>query len=140
MKHDDLSIILYCQQGKRALNERQIEELYGDGRYVPHDDILRMRPLNDMFAMAEACLIADAIDILELKKDSYGEEYSATAAIDDVQAAVREIHVSGLLHSHIINAPAKYISVTPQVKELFCLLKSSGKQLFLCTNRYNEIL
>lgn len=86
-------------RGRKSLSLSEIEQIYGDSRHISQDELqTQMRPLNDLFSMAEACLIADAIHIFEHKKDFYGEMYDPLTVIDDVQSAIREVHSSGSLH------------------------------------------
>lgn len=63
----------YVYRGRKALTAGLIEETYGEFGHVTTGEIASMRPLNDMFAMAEACLIADTMHILDSKQDQYGE-------------------------------------------------------------------
>jgi len=93
-----------------------------------------MRPVNDLFSTAEACLISDAIDAFEVQKKDSGEVYSAEAIVDDVQAAVRDVHVNGVLHDIVMSDFPKYVKPSKNILKMLKYLKSSGKQLFLCTN------
>lgn len=124
----------YVYKGRKALAVHEIEELYGDGRHISYDDFLRMRPLNDMFSMAEACLIADTIHIVEEQGEGFA--YSPTNVVDDVQAAIGEVHIHGSMHEEVLKNPDLYINPIPELSRLLQHLRSSGKQLFLCTNRY----
>ena len=51
-----------------------------------------MRPLNDLFALSEACLLAD---VIQLAADS-GRPFDAAAIGDDVSKAVGWAHLSGV--------------------------------------------
>jgi hypothetical protein len=90
-------------KGKSSLSEEAIESLYGESRHISYGELNdQFRPLNDLFAMAEGCLIADAIEQFERKRDSYGELYSPAAVVDDVQAAIGEVHRSGAMHNRYL--------------------------------------
>lgn len=72
--------------------------------------------------------------MFEKKRDQYGEEYSAGAVVDDVQAAIREVHVSGAMHSRVVGNMEKYIIPSPDLAHTLQHLRRGGKDLFMCTN------
>ena len=94
-----------------------------------------MRPINDLFSTAEACLISDAIDAFETEKlnatggvgISSGEAYCAASVIDDVQSAIREVHISGQMHDTILLDLPRYIDPKGDILKLLLHLRSSGK-------------
>ena len=122
-------------KGKKPLSPSEIEGIYGESRHIAQNEISQLRPLNDQFAMAEACLIADSIDQFEHKNKIYGEPYSPAAVVDDVKSAIEEVHLSGSLHKCITLDLEKYILPSPKLLQLLDHLKSADKSLFLCTNR-----
>jgi HAD superfamily 5'-nucleotidase-like hydrolase len=125
----------YAYKGKRLVTSEEMERFYGPSRHIPYNDLVQLRPLNDMFSIAEACLIADAMETFEYIHEKKGELYSPTAIIDDVQAAIREVHVSGLMHNAVINDLDRFVNYNPLLPDLLNHLKQGGKKLFLCTNR-----
>jgi hypothetical protein len=126
----------YAYKGKRPITGTEMEEFYGTSRHLPYNDLIQLRALNDMFSLAEACLIADAMEIFEHRKKHKGELYSPSALIDDIQAAVREVHVSGMMHNAVIADLDRFVNSNDQLPELLTHFKEGGKKLFLCTNRY----
>jgi hypothetical protein len=64
----------------------------------------------------------------------YGEAYTPSDVIDDVQTAIKDVHVSGMLHNTVMADLDRYINPSPDLPRLFNHLKDSGKKLFLCTN------
>ncbi len=116
------------------MTHSEMEDFYGASRHIPFGDMSKMRPLHDLFSMAEACLIADCIEIFEQIKRTRGEAYSASAIIDDVQAAIRDVHVSGEMHNAVIQDLDRFVKLNPLLPDLLLHLKRSGKRLFLCTN------
>lgn len=124
----------FAFRGRKRLTAEQIEDFYGEFRTISTGYRAQMKPLNDMFAMAEACLISDVTYILDQKKDSYGEEYSAEAVVEDVLAAIREVHMSGAMHSAVMEDPVRYIKPSPHLFAMLTRFQKAGKQLFLCTN------
>jgi HAD superfamily 5'-nucleotidase-like hydrolase len=124
----------YAYKGKRPITSQEMEEYYGSSRHLPYNELIQLRALNDMFSLAEACLIADAMEIFEHRKKQMSELYSPTALIDDIQAAVREVHVSGMMHNAVIADLDRFVNSNDQLPELLHLYKVGGKKLFLCTN------
>lgn len=97
-----------------------------------------MRPLYDMYSIVEACLIADAMDVFATTAagDPTAMYPDPAAITDDVQAAVRDVHVSGFMHLAIMQDLERYLIPSPQLEEMLVHLKEGGKKLFLCTNRF----
>jgi phosphoglycolate phosphatase-like HAD superfamily hydrolase len=124
----------FAYLGRKQLTAQQIEDFYGEFRTVSSGDIDQMKALNDMFAMAEACLIADVIHTLEVKKDSYGELYEAPTVVDDILSAIKDVHVSGAMHGAVLKDPAKFIKPSPHLRDMLMRFRKAGKKLFLCTN------
>lgn len=124
----------FAYLGRKPLSAEQIEDFYGEFRTISSGDIDQMKPLNDMFAMAEACLIADVIHTLEVKKDSYGELYEAPTVVDDILGAIKDVHISGAMHGAVLEDPARFIKPSPHLRDMLVRYRKAGKQLFLCTN------
>lgn len=124
----------FAYLGKKPLSSSQIEEFYGEFRTISSGYIDQMKPLNDMFAMAEACLIADVIHTLECKKDSYGELYDAPTVVDDILGAIKDVHISGAMHGAVLKDPVKFIKPSPHLRDMLVRYRKAGKKLFLCTN------
>ena len=52
-------------RGKSAVSAAELKQLYGPYRHIPIGELQALRPLHDKYALAKACLIADAIDHFE---------------------------------------------------------------------------
>ena len=87
-----------------------------------------------MYSLAEGCLIADAIDHFESQMKMNGELYSPQAVIDDVQSAIRNVHISGMMHSAVMENLDRYIIPNPKLPEVFTHLAKGDKRFLLCTN------
>ena len=98
-------------RGKRALN--------------PKDRRARLKPLNDLFSMAECCLIADVIQYF---KDN-NIDYCPSNTVTDILGAIRDTHISGDFHRIVANNPEMYFDPTPHLKAVLNNLKDSGKRL-----------
>mmetsp|Transcript_7022 Transcript_7022/g.9963 ORF Transcript_7022/g.9963 Transcript_7022/m.9963 type:complete len:535 (-) Transcript_7022:2086-3690(-) len=120
-------------KGKKPLSPSEIENVYGDSRHIPHGDLIQMRPLYDMYSIVEACLIADAMDVFASLKSST-PDLDPAAITDDVQGAVRDVHVSGVMHSAIMRDLDRFVLPSPHLQETLLHLKQTGRKLFLCTN------
>jgi HAD superfamily 5'-nucleotidase-like hydrolase len=120
-------------RGKHPLTEDDMETLYGD-RHVPYGDLSQMRPLNDLFSVAEGCLIADTMELFMHRNKKNGEPFVASALVDDVQHAISDVHINGSMQSAVLADPEKYIKKSPDLGNLLSHVKESGKQSFLCTN------
>lgn len=52
-------------RGKRPVSSLELKQLYGPSRHIPIGQLETLRPLHDKYAIAKACLIADAIEHFE---------------------------------------------------------------------------
>lgn len=121
-------------RGKTGLSDSEVEALYGGSRHISTLEMKTMKPLNDQYGMAEACLYADTIECLEYHRRNTGELYSASAVVDDVRAAIETVHVSGVMHSTVTADLSRYVEPSPKLPDLLESLKSEDKKLFLLTN------
>jgi HAD superfamily 5'-nucleotidase-like hydrolase len=103
-------------RGKRALNPAERKE--------------RLKPLNDLFSMAECCLIADTIQFFKDQQI----DYCPTNAVTDVLEAIRATHISGDFHRVVAKDPEQYFDPTPHLKPVLQRLKDSGKRLIFVSN------
>ena len=101
-----------------------------------------MRPLSDLFTMAEAGLIADSMEVYARRFHSSqrdNDSYSPSSVIEDIQNAIRDVHMSGILHKTVVSDMPTYIQPSKEVPDMLSYLRHSQKRTFLCTNRYNII-
>ena len=110
-----------------------------------------MRPLVDLFAIAEANVLADIIQYL----NDNGIDYSPSAVSDDIIEAIEHVHMSGEMHNFVSNNLDTFLEVDPKLKvgNVLCCLRyrlrtveltrvqillerfrDEGKELFLLTN------
>jgi HAD superfamily 5'-nucleotidase-like hydrolase len=89
-----------------------------------------IKPLLDSFSLAEACLIADVIQLLRDRDISF--DPSAVAA--DVAEAVSHAHMSGKVHEAVMKDLPLYIKPKPQLKSMLESFRRDGKELFLASN------
>lgn len=103
-------------RGKRALNPKERKS--------------RLKPLNDLFSMAECCLIADTIQFF---KDG-NIDYCPNNVVKDILGAIGDTHISGDFHRIVAKDPARYFHPTPHLKSVLTNLKKSGKRLIFASN------
>jgi HAD superfamily 5'-nucleotidase-like hydrolase len=96
----------------------------------PNDRKKRLKPLNDIFSMAECCLIADTIQFFKDREILF----SPRNVVNDVLKAVTDTHISGEFHTQVANNPEKYFNPTPHLKQVLGNLKASGKRLIFVSN------
>ena len=120
-----------CFHGRRRLSHEEACELYGAGLHVSPGYVKRfMTPVNDLFALSEACLLAD---VVQLAIDA-NIPFDPASLGQDVSRAIGFVHKSGNLHETIAEEPERFIHPVPGLRELLQRCRASGKQLFLLTN------
>jgi hypothetical protein len=103
-------------RGKRALN--------------PAERKSRLKPLNDLFSMAECCLIADTIQFFKDRNI----DYCPNNVVQDILGAIGDTHISGEFHRIVANDPGQYFHPTPHLKTVLQGLKEAGKRLIFASN------
>lgn len=68
-----------------------------------------MKPLNDIFSLSEACLLADVLGYLI----EHEIPHDPRAIVEDVLTAIGHVHTSGKMHSAVISDPAIYLHSAP---------------------------
>jgi HAD superfamily 5'-nucleotidase-like hydrolase len=118
-------------EGREKLPTRRIfEEYRGKRALTPTDRKKRLKPLNDLFSMAECCLIADTIQFFKDRDIPY----CAQSVVTDVLGSVTSTHLSGEFHQVVANNPERYFDPTPHLKDVLRNLKESGKRLIFVSN------
>jgi HAD superfamily 5'-nucleotidase-like hydrolase len=118
-------------EGREKLPTRRIfEEYRGTRALTPNERKKRLKPLNDLFSMAECCLIADTIQFF---KDR-GIPYCPRNVVTDVLNSVTATHLSGEFHRMVAAAPERYLDPAPHLKDVLLTLKESGKRLIFVSN------
>jgi len=113
-------------EGREKVSTARIFESYRGKRGMnPRERRARLKPLNDLFSMAECCLIADTIQFF---KDNE-IDFCPSNVVTDILGAIRDTHISGDFHRVVANNPEKYFDVTPHLQDVLENLKSSGKRL-----------
>ena len=118
-------------EGREKLpTSRIFEEYRGKRALTPAERRKRLKPLNDIFSMAECCLIADTIQFFKDRDIPY----CAQNVVTDVLKAVTDTHLSGEFHRLVAQHPEVYFDPTPHLKDVLQKLKDSGKRLIFVSN------
>ena len=113
-------------EGREKVSTSKIfEEYRGKRNLNPRERRARLKPLNDLFSMAECCLIADTIQFFK----NEGIDFCPSNVVTDILGAIRDTHISGDFHRVVADNPEKYFDVTPHLKDVLESLKDSGKRL-----------
>jgi hypothetical protein len=113
-------------EGREKVSTTRIFEEYRGKRGLnPRERRARLKPLNDLFSMAECCLIADTIQYFKANNI----DFCPSNVVTDILGAIRDTHISGDFHRIVADNPEKYFDVTPHLKDVLENLKDSGKRL-----------
>jgi HAD superfamily 5'-nucleotidase-like hydrolase len=115
---------------EKVPSARIFEEYRGKRALRPSERKKRLKPLNDIFSMAECCLIADTIQFF---KDG-DIPYCPQNVVTDVLKAITDAHLSGEFHRIVATNPERYFSPAAALNEVIDNLKKSGKQLIFVSN------
>jgi len=118
-------------EGREKLpTSRIFEEYRGKRALTPKERKMRLKPLNDLFSMAECCLIADTIQFFKERSIPYCGQNVVTDVLNTVTAT----HLSGDFHRVVAMKPERYFDPTPHLGEVLSKLKRSGKRLIFVSN------
>jgi HAD superfamily 5'-nucleotidase-like hydrolase len=115
---------------KKVSREQLIKEYRGKRSLRPGERKKRLKPLNDLFSMAECCLIADVVQFFNDK----GMTFCPRNAVVDILNAIGSTHISGDFHRLVAECPRRYFEPKPHLKEVLNRLRDSGKRLIFVSN------
>ncbi len=117
-----------CYHGRRPLPEEDLRRLYR-GEKV-HLSSPRFAWIDTLFALPEACLFAEVIELLE----GQGQELDYTKLFDDIRESIDTVHRDGSLKAEVKKDLGHYVLRDPELGPALHKLRSGGKKLFLLTN------
>jgi HAD superfamily 5'-nucleotidase-like hydrolase len=118
-------------EGREKVPTRRMIQEYREKRALrPSERKQRIKPLNDLFSMAECCLIADTVQFFK----EHDIPFSPRNAVTDILNAIRDTHISGDFHRLVAKTPEKYVRPSPHLKDVLHSLKEAGKSLILVSN------
>lgn len=115
---------------KKVSRERLMKEYTGKRALKPTERKKRLKPLNDLFSMAECCLIADAVQFFKDRDIPF----CPRNLVVDILGAIGSTHISGDFHRLVAAKPEVYFEDNPHLKEVLQKLKDSGKRMIFVSN------
>ncbi|MFT3836657.1 MAG: HAD-IG family 5'-nucleotidase [Myxococcaceae bacterium] len=130
LKIDRYGSVGRAYHGRRQLTEAELTTLYRNER-------IRLKNpeyawIDTLFALPEASLFADAIELLE--KTAPGGKLDYAKLYDDIREAIDTVHRDNSLKAVIKQDLGKYIYKDPELGPALHRLRSGGKHLFVLTN------
>ncbi len=113
--------------GRRPLT-REEKRVYRDEKIKLSSD--RYGWIDTLFALPEACLYAEAIEMLEAS----GERMDYARLYVDIRECIDAVHRDGSLKSVVQKDLSHYVFIDPGLGPTLHKLRSGGKRVFLLTN------
>ncbi len=117
-----------CYHGRRPLPEEDLRRLYRDEKV--HLSLPRFAWIDTLFALPEACLFAEVIELLE----GEGQQVDYGKLFDDIRESIDTVHRDGSLKAEVKKDIARYVVKDVELGPALHKLRSGGKKLFLLTN------
>jgi HAD superfamily 5'-nucleotidase-like hydrolase len=117
-----------CYHGRRPLPDEELRRLYRNEKI--HLSSPRFAWIDTLFALPEACLFAEVIDLLE----GMGRTVDYGKLFDDIRESIDTVHRDGSLKAEVRKDLARYVVKDPELGPTLHKLRSGGKKLFLLTN------
>lgn len=128
-------------RGRRRLARAQVHAHYGTSLHLSQGYIAKhVSIMQDLFALPEASLLADIIELYDRLEIPYEPHY----VYQDTRAALNAIHTgggrSGGLHKAIMASIGEYVDTDTTIFELLASLRATGRKVFLLTNSPYEFV
>ncbi len=117
-----------CYHGRQPLPDDDLRRLYR-GEKV-HLSSPRFAWIDTLFALPEACLFAEVIELLE----GQGAKVDYTKLFDDIRDSIDTVHRDGSLKAEVKKDLARYVLRDPELGPALHKFRSGGKKVFLLTN------
>lgn len=118
-------------EGREKVSSERLRQEYSGKRTLrPEERKKRLKPLNDLFSMAECCLIADTVQFF---KDN-SIPFFPRSCVEDILGVISATHISGDFHRLVASNPEKYFEPKPHLASVLQTLKDSGKKLIFVSN------
>ena len=137
MKVDICNVIQFgtVHRGLQKLTDEEVLQLMGS-RHIPKQVMEQsyvggesLRQLMDIFSMPEMMLLANVVEYFDQK----GIRFDPRILFENVQHAVRDVHISGLLYNEVTNNLDTYLAKN-SLCDIINHLTAANKKLFLITN------
>lgn len=127
IKMDRFNFVGRVYHGRRLLDREERQRLYRNEKI--RLDAPRYAWVDTLFALPEASIFAEAIELLEGRPEL---DYGKLCA--DIREAIDTVHRDGSLKSRIQAEIGHYVFRDPELGPALHKLRSAGKRLFLLTN------
>ncbi|KAL3133373.1 hypothetical protein ABBQ38_007244 [Trebouxia sp. C0009 RCD-2024] len=134
VKADRFGHIKRSMHGTHMMNTGEIREVYGR-ELVNLKNEGRWCFLNTLFSVSEAVMYMQMVDRYDrgaLPNQDFSNSYSSLYKL--VQKALFRTHVEGQLKGEIIQDPASYVELDPDMAKSLLDQRAAGKKLMLITN------
>jgi HAD superfamily 5'-nucleotidase-like hydrolase len=131
-KMDRHNHVGHCYHGRRPLPEEDVRRLYRDEKV--HLSSPRFAWIDTLFALPEACLFGEVIDLLEGR----GDQVDYTRLFDDIRESIDTVHRDGTLKAEVKKDLGHYVVRDPELGPALHKLRSGGKKLFVLTNSLHD--
>ncbi|NND71146.1 MAG: HAD-IG family 5'-nucleotidase [Rhodothermales bacterium] len=130
VKADRFGYVKYAFHGTTPLDYDEKKRVY---RQTLVDlNTPRWKFLNTLFSLSEACMYMQLVDLIDSDVVEgvmgYGDLYNT------VRQTLDEAHMEGKLKEEIINNPAEFVDLDPEIPLALLDQKYAGKKLLLITN------
>jgi HAD superfamily 5'-nucleotidase-like hydrolase len=130
LKANRFGYVKSASHGTRQLEFAEVRRVYQ--RTVVDLTEPRYTFLNTLFALSEACMYAQLVDLLEERKLAPGLGYEALHG--EVKRRLDATHAEGRLKEEIIAAPDRFVVLDPETPLALLDQRAAGKKLMLITN------
>jgi len=130
VKANRFGYVKRAYHGTKSLEYQEQRKVYG--RTQIDLALPRWVFMNTLFALSEACLYSQCVDLLDAGKLPEVMGYEALYRI--VRSGVDEAHMLGELKAEIVAHPEQYIEPDPEVPLALMDLRHAGKKVLLITN------
>ncbi len=131
VKANRFGYVKRAYHGTTQLDFETQRRVYG-ATVVDLDERQRYRFLNTLFALSEACMYAQLVDLLDARELpevlGYGDLYAR------VRHLIDEAHVEGMLKAEILADPDRFVELDPDTPLALLDQLKAGKKLLLITN------
>jgi HAD superfamily 5'-nucleotidase-like hydrolase len=117
-----------CYHGRRPLAYDEMRRLYREEKI--HLSLPRFAWIDTLFALPEACLFAEVIEL----EEGRGRTVDYVKLYDDIRESIDTVHRDGSLKAQVKDDLARYVVRDPDLGPALHKLRSGGKKLFLLTN------
>ncbi len=117
--------------GMRQLDFEEQRRVYAR-TIVDLNERHRYKFLNTLFALSEACMYAQLVELLDRR--ALPEVLGYAALYARVRQLIDEAHVEGMLKADILNDPDRFVELDPDTPLALLDQHRAGKKLLLITN------